>query len=710
MEKINLGYSVKNIPIPSERTYLLQLLEKIEAVIKRMRWKATFFLSNDNNDDEQPKVQRYGLKSEGTPKQIKELAPFEEDLIRLVKDIKFRKVKNDFQTKLSKDIRKIGSSTKTVTPADKTSNMYRLTKEEHDKLLKDAVTATYKKASRKAEERINNAGKKFAKQANIADKMEINAKNQCFITLKDHKENFLNNPKTRLINPAKNEIGRISKVILDSINKELLNKLKFNQWKSTSSAIQWFKGIDKKDECKFMIFDIEQYYPSIKESVLLAALDFAKTHTKVLKKDIDVIRHARRSLLFNNGEPWVKKEDENFDVTMGAYDGAEVCELIGIFIQAQLSEKFDKRNFGLYRDDGLAIFRNTSGPQAERIKKEFQKVFKDNHLDIETSCNLKIVNYLDVTMNLNDGTYRPYHKPNDEIMYIHSQSNHPPAIIRQLPLSVESRLKSISSSKEIFEESAKDYQDALERSGFSHKLTYDTTNKVRKTRNRRQKVIWFNPPYSKSVKTNVGKEFLKLIDKHFPEHNKFNKIFNRSTVKVSYSCMPSMKSKINQHNKKVLQTTPAQTDEEPRRTCSCRQNTICPLNNNCLDKEILYSAELTSDLRGYGKKIYKGICATTFQERLRNHRKAFNHEKYKTDSELSKEVWTIKEKGGNFQVKWTKEANHRAYQPEIGRCRLCEQEKLTIALHEEKNFLNKRNEIMSRCRHRWKFKLSNLIF
>ena len=174
--------------------------------------------------------------------------------------------------------------------------------------------------------------------------------------------------------------------------------------------------------------------------------------------------------------------------------------------------------------------------------------------------------------------------------------------------------------------------------------------------------------------------------------------------------MPSMKSKINQHNKKVLQTTPAQTDEEPRRTCSCRQNTICPLNNNCLDKEILYSAELTSDLRGYGKKIYKGICATTFQERLRNHRKAFNHEKYKTDSELSKEVWTIKEKGGNFQVKWTKEANHRAYQPEIGRCRLCEQEKLTIALHEEKNFLNKRNEIMSRCRHRWKFKLSNLIF
>ena len=73
-------------------------------------------------------------------------------------------------------------------------------------------------------------------------------------------------------------------------------------------------------------------------------------------------------------------------------------------IQAQLSEKFEKKNFGLYRDDGLAVFRNISGPQAEKIKKEFQRIFKQNHLDITILCNLKIVNYLDVTLNLNDGT------------------------------------------------------------------------------------------------------------------------------------------------------------------------------------------------------------------------------------------------------------------------------------------------------------------
>ena len=666
-------------------------------------------MRNDNEDDDQPKTERYGLKSEATPAQLKELIPFEEDLINMVREIKFREVKNDFQKKMAEDIRKIKRSQKTVTPADKTSNMYRLTKEEYSKLLNNAITATYKKTSRKTEDRINNAGKKFAKQANVADKMEINARSQCFITLKDHKENFQNNPKTRLINPAKNEIGRISKVILDNINKDLLAKLQVNQWKSTSSAIDWFKKIEKKEECKFMIFDIEQFYPAIKESVLLKALDFAKTHTKVLKKDIDVIRHARRSLLFNEGAPWVKKEDENFDVTMGAYDGAEVCELIGIYIQAQLGEKFDIKDFGLYRDDGLAVFRKKSGPQAERIKKEFQKVFNENQLNIEILCNLKIVDYLDVTFNLNDGTYRPYHKPNDEITYIHSQSNHPPSIVKQLPLSIESRLREISSSKEIFEQSAKDYQEALERSGFTHKLTYDEPRR-RTKRTRKRNIIWFNPPFSKSVSTNIGKEFLKLLDKHFPPHNKFNKIFNRWTVKVSYSCLPSMKSQINQHNKKILKPTLTNTEEEDERACSCPSNRVCPFDNTCLDKDVLYSAELTSDLSGYGTKIYKGICATTFKERLGNHKKAFNHDQYRTSTELSKEVWRIKENGGNFEIKWSKDSNHPSYRPEIKSCRLCQQEKLAIARYEGKNLINSRNEVVSRCRHRWKFKLSNLVF
>ena len=90
-------------------------------------------------------------------------------------------------------------------------------------------------------------------------------------------------------------------------------------------------------------------------------------------------------------------------MTMGAYDGTEVCELIGIFILYQLSRIYNKNDIGLYRDDGLAVFRNTSSPHAEKIKKYFQSIFRKNNLSFIVKCNLKLVDYLDVTLNLSDG-------------------------------------------------------------------------------------------------------------------------------------------------------------------------------------------------------------------------------------------------------------------------------------------------------------------
>ena len=63
---------------------------------------------------------------------------------------------------------------------------------------------------------------------------------------------------------------------------------------------------------------------------------------------------------------------------MGACDGAEVCEFVGSFLLHQLSNKYNKKEVGLYRDDGLTVFKNKSGPQAERIKKDFQNIFREN--------------------------------------------------------------------------------------------------------------------------------------------------------------------------------------------------------------------------------------------------------------------------------------------------------------------------------------------
>ena len=112
-----------------------------------------------------------------------------------------------------------------------------------------------------------------------------------------------------------------------------------------------------------------------------------------------------------------------------------------------LSKKYNKNDFGLYRDHGLAILKNKSGLQLEQVKKNIRKIFKEHGLDIIIQCNSKIVNCLDVNFNLNDGTCKPYTKPNKEIKYIHKNSNHPPSVIRRIPLSIESRLSTLLTKK-----------------------------------------------------------------------------------------------------------------------------------------------------------------------------------------------------------------------------------------------------------------------
>ena len=97
---------------------------------------------------------------------------------------------------------------------------------------------------------------------------------------------------------------------------------------------------------------------------------------------------------------------------MEAYDGAEICELVEIFILSLLSKKYSSSNIGLYRDGWLSAFRNISRKQAEKHKKIIQKIFKEKGLQIIIKRNLKRVDYLDVTLSLNDSTYRLFHKPN----------------------------------------------------------------------------------------------------------------------------------------------------------------------------------------------------------------------------------------------------------------------------------------------------------
>ena len=87
---------------------------------------------------------------------------------------------------------------------------------------------------------------------------------------------------------------------------------------------------------------------------------------------------------------------------MRCYDGAEICELVGIYIQSKLCKLMNKKDFGLYRDYGLGLVRNTSGPEADRKSKSITKVFKECRLSITCAVNKMKVDFLDVRFNLND--------------------------------------------------------------------------------------------------------------------------------------------------------------------------------------------------------------------------------------------------------------------------------------------------------------------
>jgi len=108
-------------------------------------------------------------------------------------------------------------------------------------------------------------------------------------------------------------------------------------------------------------------------------------------------------------------------------------------------------------------------------------------------------------------------------------------ITKQIPISIQTRLSNLSSNENIFSQASPYYEEALERPGYKHEFQY--APKRNQQRNRRgRKIIWFNPPYNKNLSTNIGKYFLNLVNKHFPQKHKFRKIFNKNNVKVTAAC------------------------------------------------------------------------------------------------------------------------------------------------------------------------------
>ena len=168
--------------------------------------------------------------------------------------------------------------------------------------------------------------------------------------------------------------------------------------------------------------------------------------------------------------------------------------------------------------------------------------------------------------------------------------------------------------------------------------------------------------------------------------------------------MQNMQAIINRHNKTLLAKN-GNANTTSSKTCKCRVKADCPLQGNCLVKLIVYQATLESS---DGPKIYYGSCSTTFKARFYNHNQSFKHPKKRHATELSKAVWKEKDRGLSPKITWqiTKQAS--AYSSGARSCNLCLEEKLAILKADLRTNINKRSEMFNKCRHRSKFKLSNV--
>ena len=232
---------------------------------------------------------------------------------------------------------------------------------------------------------------------------------------------------------------------------------------------------------------------------------------------------------------------------MGSYDGAETCELVGLYLLFEIRKIIP--DFGLYRDDGLGVA-ECNGNQWNRTSKKLHALVKKIGLSLTIVTGKKVADFLDVVLNLETGSYKLFNKPNNKPVYVHKLSNHPKNVISNLPTMIQSRLVDISSNEEMFNQEKEIYNDAIKDAGYEHELKYKKP--APKKSRRLRKIYWFNPPFSKSMSSDLTKMFNTIMIKNFPKDHKLHKLINKNNTKISYSCTPNMGKIIAGHNKKIL--------------------------------------------------------------------------------------------------------------------------------------------------------------
>ena len=197
MERFNISYSKKNIPIPTEKEYKIQLIAKVVSFTKRMRQKALKFLGKLGSKEKET----FSLKSDKCPLSVDVLAKFESDLLAIVHNVEFRPGRNSFLSKLKDDVKVINNTKEVLVNGDKSSNTYKRNKNAYNKYVIEDITKTYLKNNKNKVNRINSEAKKITLKLKLDDRIHQLQGTEVLISVKNHKEAFLNSPSSRLINP-----------------------------------------------------------------------------------------------------------------------------------------------------------------------------------------------------------------------------------------------------------------------------------------------------------------------------------------------------------------------------------------------------------------------------------------------------------------------------------------------------------------------------
>ena len=190
-----------------------------------------------------------------------------------------------------------------------------------------------------------------------------------------------------------------------------------------------------------------------------------------------------------------------------------------------------------------------------------------------------------------------------------------------------------------------------------------------------------------------------------------HKLFNRNTIKLSYSCVRNMKAIIDSHNREILNPKPL--TKEP---CDCPSWKVCyfdRIDGGCNAKQVIYQYDVETDIdvawNGLcGKvKTYYGQTERALKKRLSEHRHAIENEDSQNATALSRYIWYLKHQGIKFKIKISIKCRASIYKSGSRRCMLCLQEKLAIAMHDPKTLLNKKTEILHKCIHKTKVEIRN---